>query len=189
MNGRFARRVSLFSVAGLLLLPACTQNSPLAPPSSTFPAAAPIATTSKAPGGGATATPTAATDEQLAIKAVERFYDEFNKAIQTRSTTTFRLTYRSVCDICEAAADKIDAAANAGRYFGGGHFSVDSLRVVARPTNTRLLTIEGLVTNQATIVRDASGRVVDQDQGASGAKQFIVFRADTGWMINGVSNA
>ena len=81
MSDRFAQRVWLFFVSAVLVLPACEPSSPPASPSSALPATAPIATSSPTPGGEATTTSTLSTDEQVAIKAVERFYEALNKAM------------------------------------------------------------------------------------------------------------
>ncbi len=188
MEVRFARQVSFICVAGLLLLPACTQSPPPTPPSSTSPTTTPTATTSPTPGGAPSTTTTAATDEQLAIKAVERFYDELNKGMIALSSKNFRTTYKPGCEACDQAANKIDSTGAAGRRFEGGHFAVTGIRVTGRPTNTRLLKLEGTVTSAPISVRDSSGRVVESDPGDSGPKFFILFQSENGWQISGMGD-
>lgn len=142
-GGRFARRISLFSVAGMLLLPACTQSPPATPRSSTSPATGPIALPTQAPGGAPTTT-TTATDEQLAIKAIERFYDELNKAVVSLSTKEFRTTYKPGCEPCDQAANKIDSTAAAGRRFEGGRVTVGGIKVVDSATTIQMFMLEAL---------------------------------------------
>jgi hypothetical protein len=186
MVGRFARRASLLPVAGLLVFPACTQNP--APPSSTSPVTAPIATTSQVPGDGATTTHTPATDEQLAIKAVERFYDEFNKAVVSLSTKEFRTTYKPGCEICDQAASKVDSTAAAGLRFEGGRISVGDIRVVSRAPSIQMYTLQARVFSTPVAVKDSTGRTVESDQGASATKFFRVFKADRGWIVSGLGD-
>ena len=190
MEGRFARQVSFICVAGLLLLPACTQSPPPTPPSSTSPTTTPTATTSPTPGGApSTTTATAtATDEQLAIKAVERFYDELNKAVVSLSTKEFRTTYKPGCEPCDQAANKIDSTAAAGRRFEGGRVSVGAIKVVDRATTIQMFTLEARVSSVPMTVRDSAGHIVESDQGATADKFIRVFKFRERWIISGLGD-
>ena len=188
MSDRFAQRVWLFFVSAVLVLPACEPSSPPASPSSALPATAPSATSSPTPGGEATTTSTLSTDEQVAIKAVERFYEALNKAMVSQSTKEFRTIYMPGCEACEQAASKIDATARAGRHIEGGQFAVTGVRVTGHPTNTRLLKLEGTVTSTPISILDSSGRVIEGDPGDSGPKFFILFRSENGWQMSGMGD-
>jgi hypothetical protein len=190
MEVRFARQVSFVCVAVAgLLLPACTQSPPPAPPSSTSPTPIPIATTSPTSAGAPSTTTTAATDEQLAIKAVERYYEELNKAVVSLSTKEFRTTYKPGCEPCDQTANKIDSIALAGRRLEGGKIAVSGIHLDGRPNNPRVLTLEGIVKSEPIAVRDSSGKIVESDNGTAGPKFFIAFNSGAGWIISGLGDA
>lgn len=190
MRGRIPHQMPFLSLAAaccaaLLILAGCTQPPPLTP--TTAPSTSPSRTSSSAT--STTASPSTNSEDQLAIQGVERFYQELNKALTTLSTKDFRSTFKPGCEACDFAANKIDSAAAAGRKFVGGRVSVTELRVVSRSTNARVLSLQGVVTSEPIAVRDARGQVVESDPGDSGPKFFVVFKAESGWLISGVGNA
>ena len=104
------------------------------------------------------------------------------------STKEFRTTYKAGCEICEQAANKVDSTAAAGRRFEGGRISVTDIVVVGQATSNQMYTLNARVSSTPVAVKDATGRTVESDQGASAMKFFRVFKTDRGWIISGLGD-
>lgn len=178
---------SLMWVSVVAVLAACTAPGGTATPTTAAPTASastssPTATTTPT----TIATTSTASDEQLAIQAVERYYAEFNKALQTRRTDEFRRTFRAGCIQCSRDADKIDAAAVSGRRFEGGASTASGLRLAEPAKNPTLLYLRGHVSSLPVRVLDASGKVVESDDGGAREGSFLVVKTDGAWFVTGV---
>ena len=156
LPGRRARSLrSLVGVSVVAVLAACTAPGGTATPTTAAPTASastssPTATTTPT----TIATTSTASDEQLAIQAVERYYAEFNKALQTRRTDEFRKTFKDGCAPCLKDANTIDAVALSGRRIEGELTAVSALRLFEPPKNPTLLHIRG-------VVKSAPAKILD----------------------------
>jgi hypothetical protein len=186
LPGRRARSLrSLMGVSVVAVLAACTTPGGATTP----PTAAPTASASTS-GPTATTTPTTiattstASDEQLAIQAVERYYAEFNKALQTRRTDAFRKTFKDGCPKCLQAANKIDGAALSGRRFEGGVTTVAQFKAT-EPTDKipGRKVLRGTVSSAPIKVLDASNAIVESDTGGSTDRLFVVVRTGDAWLV------
>jgi hypothetical protein len=100
-------------------LTGCAGDSRAADPKVTTPAGS-AATATSAPGPAPTRTASAATttppgqsslrasEEAAAIALVRTYVDEYNKALQSGSTTAFRETFKESCPLCLGDANRLD---------------------------------------------------------------------------------
>jgi hypothetical protein len=175
-------------VRGVVVLAAIVAIAGCANPGSPASLATPTAATASASTSSTAAipAPTTASDEQLAIEAVERYYVEFNKALQTRRTDEFRKTFRASCVQCRRDADKIDAAAVSGRRFEGGASTASGLRLFEPPKNPTLLYLRGRVGSLPVKVLDASGKLIESDDGGTRDGSFLMTKTDGAWFVTGI---
>ncbi len=186
LPGRRARSLrSLVGVSVVAVLAACTTpggtaTPPTAAPTASASTSSPTATTTPT----TTATTSTASDEQLAVQAVERYYAEFNKALQTRLTVDFRKTFKEGCPKCLQAANKIDGVVASGGRFEGGVITVSRLRateVTDKIAGRKVL--RGDVSSLPTRVLAARGAIVESDTGGSTERLFVLVRTGDAYLV------
>lgn len=174
------RSTVLLGVVFVALAAGCTPGPGDPSPTTTAPVAAPP--TAASASAATNSTGSMATDDELAMGALQRYYQELSRALQTRQTVDLRAAFTRACSVCLQDADTIDAARLAGRTFEGPGFSVADLRVTSRPEPTRIL-VRGTVSLPPLVTRDASGQVIKTSSGSSGVKDASVVRTADGWRV------
>lgn len=126
-----ARRVAVLLVGLTSLLAGCERHPDSARTNSTIAAsviADPSDTTIAPTTAPATSMPNWTDDEQ-AIQAVSRFYEELNRSLRTLATGNLRAVFRPGCLACQAGADKIDQTARASGIIVGGNYTIANLLI------------------------------------------------------------
>ncbi len=121
-TGRRLLRVAAGLASAGLIVSACTSGPPPARPITSVTAGTSAPTTTAPAATTTTSAPTTTTlsDTDAAMAAAQRYIAAFNDAVTTGSTTEFRKTFITGCNVCTADADNVDQIAKAGRKVEGG---------------------------------------------------------------------
>jgi hypothetical protein len=153
--------IAAVAVSIALGLTGCAGDSRAADPKITTPAG-PVATSPPSPAPTTTAPPTQssarASEEAAAIAVVRAYVDEYNKALQSGSTTAFRTTFKPSCAMCLAEATTIDGTFRQRQRLKGLQYAVASPHVVLH--DNRQIWVEGQLSQAGGKVLAASGAVV-----------------------------
>ena len=147
----------------------------------TAPVTTPVATTT-------TAIPTtpAMSDDEAAMEAVRRFYREFDAALKSRDTSKLRTTFTGGCRICKEDAATIDQALVSGRTFESAESELKDIVITSRPDAIRVL-VRANLTSPRLVIKDAAGKVIEDNPRQSAPKDFIVVKSNNSWLIEGVA--
>jgi hypothetical protein len=125
--------IAALTVSVALGLTGCAGDSKAADPKVTTRAGS-AATSPPSPAPTTTAPPTQsstrASEEAAAIDLVQTFLAEYNKALQSGSTTAFRATFKESCAMCLAEAETIDGTFRHRQRLQGLQYAVASTLVV-----------------------------------------------------------
>ena len=154
--------IAALAVSIALGLTGCSGDSRAADPKVTTPAG-PAATSPPSPAPTTTAPPgqssTRASEEAAAIAVVQKYVDEYNKALQSGSTTAFRATFKETCAMCLGNATRIDEIFRNSQRLNGLNYTLASPRVTLH--ESRLIFVEGQLSRAGGKVLSASGAVVE----------------------------
>ena len=154
-------RITAIAASAALALTGCGAGSQAADPTPTSPAS--TRAPGPAPTSPATTTPprqssARAAQEAAAITVVRAYVDEYNKALQSGSTTAFRATFKESCAFCFGDANRIDATFRKDQRLRGLQFAVASLAVTFH--DNRQIFVEGQLSQAGGKVLTASGSVL-----------------------------
>jgi hypothetical protein len=142
-------------------LTGCSGDSRAADPKTTTPAGS-AATSPPSPAPTTAAPPTQsstrASEEAAAIAVVRAYVDEYNKALQSGSTTALRATFKETCAKCLGNATIVDEVFKKRQRIHGLKYTLDSLLVTFH--DDRLIFVEGQLSQAGGQVLSASGAVV-----------------------------
>lgn len=179
---RLVSRAAVASV-GLVVaasLGACTDGGSPTPPTSA------AVSTPVAPTTTAVPTTSAMTDDEAAMEAVRRFYREFDAALKSRDTSKLRTTFTGGCRICKEDAATIDQALVSGRTFESAESELEDIVITSRPDAIRVL-VRANLTSPRLVIKDAAGKVIEDNPRQSAPKDFIVVKSNNSWLIEGVA--
>ena len=160
MKSKTASLVAIAASAALGLT-ACGGGTPATDPTVTTPprsvtTSAPSATTTSTT--PTTASSTKASEESAAIALVQAHFAEYNKMLQSGSTTAFRATFEESCASCLGDATTNEAAFRNKQQLRGLEYAVTSLRVTFH--DSRQVWVEGDLAQAGGQLVDASGTVI-----------------------------
>lgn len=180
MERRRMRWATVWLVAGVVVTAGCTTGGGTTTPTTTA-----VTTSSLPTSSSAAPTTTAMTDDEAAIAAAKRYFSEFTNALATRDTVALRRTFLG-CRVCIEDADRIDQAKLSGWTFEKAIFDLQDVRVTSRADATHIL-VRGSLSSPPLVVRDAQGKVVHSSAGAVGAKDMIIVKSSTAWLVQAIS--
>ena len=165
MKTTTARIAAITSIAAsaALGLTACGGDTPAADPKVTTPTS-PVATAAPGPTTSTSSTtptgqsPSRTNQETAAIALVRGYVDEYNKALQSGSTTAFRATFKETCAVCLADAVEIDKAFRKKQRIRGLQYALESPRVTFH--DNRQIFVEVQMSQAGGRLLTASGNVV-----------------------------
>ena len=157
-------RIAAIAASAALGLAACGGDTHAADPKFT-PPASPLATRAPSPANTSTASttppgqsPSRAGQEAAAIALVRTYVDEYNKALQSGSTTAFRSTFKETCAVCLGDAVEIDKAFRKRQRIRGLQYDLESPRVTVH--DNRQIFVEVQMSQAGGRLLTASGNVV-----------------------------
>jgi hypothetical protein len=154
--------IAALAVSVALGLTGCSGDSRAADPKVTTPAG-PVATSPPSPAPTTTAPPTQsstrASEEAAAIAVVRAYVDEYNKALQSGSTTAFRKTFEPSCALCLEDAGGIDRTFRQKQRPKGLQVTLTSPLVTLH--DRRQIWVEAWMSQAGGQVLSASGGVAD----------------------------
>jgi hypothetical protein len=154
--------IAALAVSIALGLTGCAGDSKAADPKVTTPARS-VATSPPPPAPTTTAPPTQAStrasEEAAAIAVVRAYVDEYNKALQSGSTTAFRTTFKPSCALCLGDASKIDETFRKKQRIHGLRVALASPLVTFH--DSRQIWVEAWMSLTGGQVLSASGAVAD----------------------------
>ncbi len=125
-------------------------------------------------------------DDEAAMEAVRRFYREFDAALKSRDTSKLRTTFTGGCRICKEDAATIDQALVSGRTFESAESELKDIVITSRPDAIRVL-VRANLTSPRLVIKDAAGKVIEDNPRQSAPKDFIVVKSNNSWLIEGVA--
>lgn len=193
---RIAPLATAALAASVVALAGCTTETPAGgatsaaqsttgPSSTTTTSGLPTGTTTSPTSATSGSTSTTATDDQLAIEAVQRYYAAFNEALVTLKTTEMRKLFQPGCVICEKDVAEIDKMARNGERVIGGATTLSNFVVTLRSGQHLSLRASGY--SEAMLIKDATGKVIVDEQAVSGIKRFTLLHREGSWIVAGIS--
>lgn len=159
-------RIAAIAVAAALGLTACGGDTHAADTQVTTPASAEATSPPRPPSPTSTAPPgksaARAAQEAAAIALVRTYVDEYNKALQSGSTTDFRETFENTCAYCLAEATTIERTFRTKQQLRGLQYTVTSPVVTFNGVahGGPQIWVEGQLSQAGGKVLAASGAVV-----------------------------
>ena len=160
--------IAVLAASAALGLTGCAEDSRAADPKVTTPAS-PVATKapSPVPTGTSTTTPPKqsslrASEEAAAIAVVRKYVAEYNKALQSGSTTAFRDTFKKTCAFCFGDANRLDEVFRKNQRIHGLRSAIASPIVTFNGVahGGPQIWVEGQLSQAGGQVLTASGAVV-----------------------------
>jgi len=91
---------------------------------------------------------------------VRSYVAEYNKALQSGSTTAFRATFQQTCALCFADANTIDRYVRSSRKITGGAFTL--IAPTAVRTSSGQIWVQAQVSQAAAKILDRDGRTLEK---------------------------
>ena len=171
----------LMAALGAAGVAGCTTGGNPPPPTSPQPSTSVVATTSPAP-----PTTSAMSDDAAVIGALHAYVEAFNAAMKSLDPSEMMKLAGPGCAVCEADAANLTRDRSAGRRYEGGLRTLSEVQVVQRKDpNHYLLTAR--ITTEAMVIRDATGRVVEEFKATSGPKTFVMAKINGVWRLDAVA--
>ena len=156
-------RIAVIVASAALGLTACGEDTRAADPKVTTPAS-PVATRAPSPTTTSTTPPgpsrAQAAQETAAIAMVRAYVDEYNKALQSGSTTAFRDTFNKTCALCFGDANRIDEYTRSNRTITGGAFTLIAPRAI-RMSSGKIL-VQAQLSQAAARILDKNGHILEK---------------------------
>lgn len=125
-------------------------------------------------------------EDEAAIGALRAYVDAMNAAMRTLDPSEMMKLAGPGCAVCEADAANLTRDRSAGRRYEGGLRTLSEAQIVQRKDpNHYLLTAR--ITTEAIVIRDATGRVVEEFKAASGPKTFVMAKINDVWRLDAVA--
>lgn len=185
-----SRRAGLVPLAVAVLSAACvacTTTPSAPPPSATLTSTTPAGTviTTPSPATTSAAGPSTASDERLAIEAVQRYYAAFNEALVTLKTTEMRKLFQPGCLVCERDVAQIDRMAREGDRITGGATTLSDF--VATIRSGDLQGLRATARSASMTIQNRAGKVITNEAAVTGTKNFTVLRRGDSWILEGIT--
>ena len=178
LAGWVARSVAILVT---VVVAGCIAGGSAAPSTSAQPSTSAIVTTA-----AASLTTSAMSEDEAAMGALRAYVDAMNGAMRTLDPCEMRKLAGPGCAVCEADAAKLTRDRSAGRRYEGGLRTLSEVQIVQRKDPHHYL-LTARITTEAIVIRDATGRVVEEFKAASGPKTFVMAKINDVWRLDAVA--